>query len=186
MNPWLIGGGAIAVLLLATQRASAAVMPTPGRSRDRDLDALADLLITETSFRLPKDEMAQIVWIAVNRSKRQNRPIWAVVAPGFAPLGSCPRTKTTRCLAWNPKGVIYRKRFENARSNPNWVAARTFAASVLAGSYRNRGFTAFVHPRAMPKPPCASNRVATSTRYGTRCLPTWIARGTDVGTARFA
>jgi hypothetical protein len=186
MNPWLIAGGIGGALLLVAGGAKA--RPMGSSTRDRDLDALADLLWTETSFRLNKGEMAQIVWIAVNRARNQRRSIWAVVQPGFAPRGSCPSTPTTRCLAWNAKGSLYKRRFENARSKAEWPAARAFAAQVISGRspYPNLGKTSFVHPRAMPTPPCASNRVATSTTYGTRCLPRWIVGGKQIGSAIFA
>ena len=172
MNPWLIGGGAVALLLLAGGKAQARFI---GQSpRERDLDALANMLITETGFNKSREEMAQIVYVAINRAKRQGKPIWFVVQPG-----SDPRP------VWNT-GAIYRKRFEEARDNPRWLAARNFASQVLSGAYRNLGVTAFVHPKPMPSPPCASNRVATSTSYGTRCLPKWIVDGRQIGTAWFA
>lgn len=177
MNPWLVGGGALAALFLLTRKAEAAVMPQRGYSSGpsgRDLDALADMLITETGFKKSKPEMAQIIWVAVNRARKQNRPIWFVVQPGRVPRP-----------VWNT-GALYRHRFERARSFSAWNDARAFAKKVLAGAYPNRGYTSFVHPYPMPKPPCASNRVATSTRYGTRCLPTWIVKGDAVGSAWMA
>lgn len=171
MNPLVTGGIVLGVLMLAG-KASARVS---GSVREGDdLDALADMLITETSFKKARDEMAQIVWIAINRSKRQNKPIWFVVQPGSGPKP-----------VWN-EGPLYRQRFENARSDPNWLAARNFAQSVMAGAYPNLGKTSFVHPQPMPTPPCASNRQLMQTSYGPRCLPEWIRGGQQIGTAWFA
>jgi hypothetical protein len=195
MNPWILGGGALAILLLSGPRkASAAQMPSGGGvgPSSRDLDALANLLITETGFKSSREEMAQIVWIAVNRAKAQRRSIPEVVAPGYSPKDSCPWLKGSwnpygRCPSWNAKGVIYKDRFTRARTFALWPQARAFAAEVLAGAMGpNKGYTVFVHPAAMPKPPCASNRHATSTRYGTRCLPRFAVGGNMVGTALFA
>lgn len=172
MNPWLIGGGAAALLLLAGGKAQARFI---GQSpRERDLDALADMLITETGFNKSREEMAQIVFVAINRARKQGKPIWFVVQPGTGPRP-----------VWNT-GSAYRQRFEAARDNPRWVSARNFAAQVMAGAYSNLGKSSFVHPKPMPVPPCASNRVATSTSYGVRCLPQWIVGGRQVGTAWFA
>lgn len=176
MNPWLVGGGTLAAFLLLTKKAEAAVITsgyTSGPS-GRDLDALADMLITETGFKKGRTEMAQIVWVAVNRARRQDKPIWFVVQPGGAPRP-----------VWNT-GPLYRQRFERARTFANWSAARDFAKSVVAGAYPNLKKGSFVHPYPMPTPPCASNRVATSTSYGTRCLPPWIVKGQQIGTAWFA
>jgi hypothetical protein len=175
MNKLLLGGGVLVTLLLVGRRAAAATMPSPfADPLDRDLDALADMLITETSFKANRNEMAQIVWIAYNRAKRQGRPMWFVVQPGTGPSP-----------VWNT-GPLYRQLFQNARGKPLWAEARAFAESVLGGAYPNLGKTSFVHPKPMPTPPCASNRVATSTQYGVRCLPAWILAGTPVGSAWFA
>jgi len=185
MNPWLVGGGALAVLLLATQRASAATMPSPFTSeREKNLDALADMLITETSFKKSKPEMAAIVHVAMNRARRQKKPIWFVVQPGSGPRP-----------VWNTNSV-YRQRFENARNNSRWRDARAFAATVLAGSYTNYGQGTFIHPGAsrfnMPCNPAIKavrdGRWAPSyvTRYGTRCIPKWAHGGKVVGSGLFA
>jgi hypothetical protein len=187
MNPWLLGGGALAVLLLAgTRKAAAAPMPTPYTSpRSRDLDALANMLITETSFRKSRQEMAAIVFIAINRAKRQGKPLWFVVQPGEGPKP-----------VWN-KGPVYRQRFENARNNNLWGSARAFAASVLNGTsgFRNTGATSFVHPgHPNFNMPCKDNKQvqmgwwkpAWVSGYGTRCIPTWAAKGNVIGSGLFA
>jgi hypothetical protein len=185
MNKWVLGGGAVlAVLLLSNRKAAAAPMVPYPTTRDRDLDALADMLITETSFATPKAEMAQIVWIAYNRAKRKNNPIWFVVQPGDAPSP-----------VWN-EGPIYRQRFENARKHSRWLQARDFAEDVLAGAYPNLGKTSFVHPgHANFSMPCNTNIKAVRdgkwspsyvSGYGTRCIPTWAHGGTVVGSALFS
>jgi hypothetical protein len=174
MNPWVIGGGAAVLLLLFSKKAEAALPVDDRDEPGRDLDALADMLITETGFNRDKNEMAQIVWVAANRSRKYRKPIYNIVDPG----GRFP--------AWNA-GPVYRQRFEAAQANSRWDAARAFAKSVLSGAYRNLGHSAFVHPGGMPTPPCSSNRVATSTGYyGMRCLPQWAVGGQVVGGALFA
>jgi hypothetical protein len=194
MNPWLVGGGALALLLLSTRKAEAALVDSGGDDVDRDLDALADMLITETGFSADKAEMAAIVNIAVNRARAQKRPIWYVVQPGKRPVGSCPWTKDARCLMWND-GDVYEKRFKNARSNARWGAARVFAATVLAGNYVNTGATSFVHPgHANFDMPCKDNKPVREGKwapanvpgYGTRCIPKWAHGGKVIGKGLFA
>jgi hypothetical protein len=175
MNPWVIGGGAALLLLLATRGAKAALPGYDERdTEERDLDALADMLITETGFNRDRSEMAQIVFVAVNRARKYRKPIYSIVDP------------SGRAPAWNA-GAPYRQRFEAAQSNSRWGAARAFAQDVLSGAYRNMGHSAFVHPGGMPTPPCSSTRVATNTGYyGIRCLPQWAVGGKVVGGAMFA
>lgn len=166
--PWLVGGIATLLVLGGGGRRDG------GRRGTRnDLDALASMLIAETGFARSQAEMAQIVWVAVNRARKYGKPIYEIVSPA----GRRP--------AWNT-GALYKKRFDAASANPRWDAARSFASKVIGGAYRNIGATTFVHPRAMPTPPCAPNRTAMSTSAGTRCLPDWIADGRQVGGALFA
>lgn len=171
---WLIGGAAVLGVLLFSSRARALLIP--GSSDKRDLDALASMLITETSFLHGKEEMAQIVFVAVNRAKRWDVPIYKVVAGPRPEPGTNP---------WNDSAT-YKALFARAPNNPRWPAAREFVQDVLAGSYRNLGASSFIHPGGMPVPPCASNRVATSTMAGTRCIPTWAVGGKTVGRGLFA
>ena len=178
MNPLVVGGAiAGALLLFSGNKASARVIGATGV--EDDLDGLADMLITETNFGKTKQEMAQIVWIAANRARRQGKPIWFVVQPGRGPKP-----------VWNT-GALYRKRFEEARDNPKWRAARDFAKSVLAGAYPNLGKTAFIHPQPMPLPPCVSTkyvpRTQAQTEWGPRCVPPWVLVNTQkIGSAWFA
>lgn len=167
---WLVGGVA-ALLALGPRRADASAPSGPSA----DLDALADMLITETGFVGPQPELAQIVYVALNRSRGARKSILNIVSPD------------ARAPLWNASDK-YRRRYEAARDNPRWDTARAFAAKVISGTsgYPNRGYTKFVHPGGMPTPPCSSNRVATATPYGTRCLPSWIVGGTKVGRALFA
>jgi hypothetical protein len=188
-NPWLIGGGILA-LLLVTRKASAAVMPPIFETEhERDLDALADMLITETGFRKTKAEMSAIVFIAVNRARSQKKPIWYVVQPGTRSSGSCPTARSTQCLQWN-SGSAYRRLFENARNNTNWLEARSFASNVLGGAYPNPGATVFVHPgHSNFDMPCGSNPNWSPSYvpgYGTRCIPTWAHKGKVIGSGLFA
>lgn len=165
----MVIAGAVAVVGLLTwaRRARAAFAPPEGDA----LDALADMLIAETGFARGRDEMAQVVFVALNRATLYRKPVAEVVDPdGRAP-------------AWNP-GALYRERFDAARQNPRWSDARAFAAAV--SRYRNLGATKFVHPGAMPAPPCGAGRVEMSTDWGVRCLPEWIAGATQVGGALFA
>jgi hypothetical protein len=170
----LVIGAAVAVLLVS-RKASAAVIggSTASSPSNRDFDALANMIITETGFNHSKSEMAQIVWIAINRSKRQDKPIWFVVQPGRGPSP-----------VWST-GVPYRIGFERAPQHPRWEEAREFVELVFNGAYPNLKKTAFVHPGGMPVPPCASNRVQTTTPYGERCLPPWDF-DTVIGKAWFA
>jgi hypothetical protein len=183
-------------------KASARTNPNSGgglfsSQRDLDLDALADMLITETRFRSSKAEMAAIVYIAVNRARSQGRSIAYVVQPGLRDLGSCPSARTTRCLQWNA-GSPYRRMFAAARGNALWPEARAFAAKVIDGTsgYRNTGARSFVHPGSsnfnMPcnpeSPPVQKGYWSPSyvPGYGTRCIPKWVQSGTVIGKGMFA
>lgn len=183
MNPWLLGGGTLVALLLIGRKASAALMPTS--SRERDLDALADMLITETRFAAAKAEMAQIVYIAINRARSQNRPIWQIVAPGKS--GANP--------TWN-EGAPYEMMYENARNNARWPEARAFVESVLNGTsgFANMGAKNFVHPgsanfdmpcRDIPQVRDGRWSPANVPGYGTRCIPKWAQGGKIVGKGLF-
>lgn len=180
MNPWLLGGGALALLLLGGRKAQAAGMPALFQSdRDRDLDALANMLITETGFNKSREEMAQIVFVAVNRARKYNLPLWEVVDPDRRAFP-----------AWNP-GSGYKRRFEAAEQNRNWVAARNFSANVLAGQYRNLGKTLFVHPKSPNfDMPCDTRGGKWGPSYvpgyGTRCIPLWAHDGRVVGSGLFS
>ncbi len=136
-----------------------------------DPEALAHMLIAETSFSRDKNEMAQIVFVAINRAKKYGVSIADVVTPPGTPV-------------WNT-GSPYRSRFDGAMRNVRYDAALAFANEVLAGKYKNGGYTSFVHPSGMPAPPCSANRVASATNAGSRCLPTWAVNGKTVGGAVF-
>jgi len=171
MKPWMLalGGGAL-VLLLASRTTRA-----PGELSEEDLDALARMLITETSFALSAPEMAQIVWVAVNRSRKSGLSLRdTVYPPGRKPV-------------WN-RGPVYASRYQNAGTSSRYPAARTFVQQVLAGAIvPNRGYTTFSHPRGLPTPPCNAPKVAGSTAsWGVRCMPPSLVGGDTVGTAMFA
>ena len=139
-----------------------------------DVDALARMLIAETSFARDPAEMAQIVWVAINRASTQGRTLRGVVTPPGMPV-------------WNG-GSAYAARFAAASQSPRFEAAKTFVLEVLAGKRPNLIGTrrSFVHPSGMPTPPCADNRVVVGTNAGTRCLPSWVLGGKQVGGALFA
>lgn len=143
-----------------------------GSVTDSDLDALTKMLIAETGFDRGEQEMAQIVFVALNRAKKYKTTAANIVSPPGRPV------------VWNT-GALYRQRFEAARSNKRWAAAQAFIMQVLAGAYRNLGATMFIHPGAMPAPPCADNRVAASTVAGSRCIPEWSVGSRVVGGAMF-
>lgn len=179
LNPWAVGGGLLALLVLSS-RSKAALAPSGGTfwSSEQDLDALASMLIVETGFVRDKNEMAQIVFVALNRSRNHGKPVRDIVAPW------------QRNPLWN-SGADYKRLFEAARNNARWDAARDFAQAVLTGAYKNLGATAFVHPGRMPVPPCAACTpkrclVATSTSAGTKCIPDWAVNGRVIGGAMFA
>jgi hypothetical protein len=141
---------------------------------DADLDNTARMLIAETGFSRDKNEMAQIVWVAINRARGRGISLSKVTVPPGVPT-------------WND-GSAYRSRFNKADSDPRFPLARAFVASVLAGEWPEMigGRRMFVHPSGMPTPPCGANRVAASTTAGTRCLPEWALNGKVVGGALFA
>lgn len=140
--------------------------------KDSDVDALARMLISETSFDTSKHsaiEMAQIVYVALNRARKTGASLSQVVQPGGR---------------WNG-GDLYTALFGRASSNPRWAEARAFVGEVLGGAYPNMGFSGFIHPGSMPRPPCAPNRVEADTLAGRRCIPQWSIGGTVVGRGQF-
>ncbi len=172
-----MGGLAAAGVLLLTTRAKAATGGFFQSGRDADLDALASMLISETSFAHGKDEMAQILNVAINRSRAWGVPIPKVVAgPSPAPGRN----------AWNGSAT-YKALFARAPNHARWFQARAFAQEVLDGAYPNIGAMAFIHPGGMPTPPCSgSNRVEAATIAGQRCIPPWSVGGRVVGKGMFA
>lgn len=171
---WWMAGAAVGVgvLLLASRKTVSTGEEIS--TADADIDNTARMLIAETGFSRDKQEMAQIVWVAINRARGRGFSLSKVTVPPGVPT-------------WNG-GSAYRTRFNNADSDPRFPAARAFVASVLAGEWPELigGRRMFVHPSGMPTPPCASNRVAASTTAGTRCLPEWALNGKVVGGALFA
>lgn len=174
INPWLLGGAVVVGVMLLGAVAKAELIPVAfsPEPEDADLDALTRMLIAETGFVRDKNEMAQIVFVAVNRARIYKKSLRVVVTPPGSPL-------------WNGANA-YRDGFNKADRNPRYAAARVFVQSVLDGAYKNAGGRAFVHPGGMPTPPCSSNRFATSTIAGTRCLPEWAVTGRVIGGAMFA
>jgi hypothetical protein len=172
----LWGGGAIAAVLLLTKTRAGSSIVNIAHSSDDDLDALASMLITETGFNRDRGEMAQIVFVALNRAKKWKVYPSDVVAPA-----------STAPVQWNG-GAAYARMFAAAPSQAKWQAARDFVAKVQNGTsgYSNAGKTAFIHPGGMPTPPCSDNRVSASTSSGTRCIPAWAVNGRVIGGAMFA
>lgn len=158
---WLIGGGVLGILLLLARKT--------GGPED-DLDVLTQMLLTETDFAHSKAEMAQIVFVALNRMKRKNVNARKVVL-------ASDWCHTSACVA----------RFNKMLAHPKFEDAKLFVQSVLAGQYSNQNFTAFVHPSGMPAPPCTRTElVPTATIAGQRCIPKWAVGGQVVGAAMFA
>ena len=162
MNPLVLG---MVMVFLLSKR------PTDVTATDSDLDALTKMLIAETGFERGEQEMAQNVFVALNRAKKYKTTPAAIVSPPGKPV-------------WNT-GSLYKQRFEAARKNPRWAAAQAFIVKVLAGAYSNLGATKFIHPGAMPVPPCADNRTASQTIAGTRCIPEWSVGSRVIGGAMF-
>jgi hypothetical protein len=134
------------------------------------------MILAETDFRLSQQEMAQIVWVALNRARAKGvAPREVVIPPG-------------RPRAWNG-GPIYRDRFNAAARRAELPKVIEFVRRVAA-SGTNYGFSSFVHPKGMPVPvagTCANAaHTPMQTIAGARCIPTWAANGTDIGVTRFA
>lgn len=168
---WL-GGATVGLFLLSSRRTFSTGAEISVNAAD--LDNTARMLIAETGFNRDKNEMAQIVWVAINRARKQGKNLSQITVPPGSPV-------------WNT-GALYKQRFVNAHNSSRFATARAFVREVLAGKWPELigGRTKFVHPSGMPVPPCASNRVATATLAGQRCLPTWALNGKVVGGALFS
>jgi hypothetical protein len=143
------------------------------------------MLITETSFRASEDEMAQIVFAALNRARSWGASVSDVVYG--------PKVGNAR-YGWNG-GSTYRALFDRADQKGEWDLARAFVRRVLAGGFSNGGYKNFVHPAAprfgfpcdqsLPQVEDGRWSAAYVPGYGTRCVPTWAHGGTVVGKALF-
>ena len=163
----------------------------------RDVDAIARGLVVETGFRSSYREMANIIWIMINRSRRWNMPLYKVIDPD-----------TGGGKNWYGRlSETNRKRWANAHVNKGrFEYIKQFIRQVLDGvSFKNEiGNKAhFLHPGGMPKcdgepgSPCGKGRVCVDTgKWGKRCLPKWNIDGNKnmagkvkvqtIGRARFS
>lgn len=178
------------------------VEPVPEREglsyTEKDVEAAARGLVVETAFRANYNEMAGIVWIMINRAKRWNMSIEAVIHPD-----------TGGGKNWygglSPNN---RKRWAAASNRQDFEYIKDFVRKILNGaSFENPiGNRAhFLHPGGMPKcsgepgSPCGSrgHRVCVDTgTWGKRCLPKWNIEGNSnmagrvnvetIGAARFS
>lgn len=168
---WLLwGAGAVALL---------ALLGTKGKGGG-DVPQLARMLIAETQAARNAQEMAQIVWVALNRARNRG------VSPGSV---VSPYLKTG---IWN-NGAKYRRDFESAHNHPNWAKAQAFVRDVLAGKYPQTigGRTSFVHPKAMAAVPCVNapnvKEMQERVPYEGNCVPRWATiNPVKVGGALFA
>ncbi len=172
---WALAGGGALLILLPSRRKPF----DPNRITSADVEALARMLVVEHVSGAP-EEKAQIVLVAVNRARKYNAPLVSVVEPGTrSPV------RGVQGGTWNGS-ANYRAKYNAAPSSAAFAGAKDFVRKVLHGDFPNYGYTAFIHPAGMPKPPCAENRVEVSTFAGARCMPKWGARPTDrVGIAYF-
>lgn len=155
---WLWGGGALLMILFLTRKTGP----------EDDIDALTQMLLTETDFQKGRDEMAQIVYVALNRMKRGPRSAREVVTAS----------------SWNNNSA-YKERFDRMFSHPRWETAREFVADIYTGKGpSNQRFVEFRHPQGMPTPPCGAG-VAMQTNAGVRCMPERFSSGKYVGSAVF-
>lgn len=170
-------------LMLIPRKAQAKNQPTLTFGyTDDDVEALARMIITETSLKASEAEMAQIVFIAINRARRKSVSPRMVVEPPGKPN------------AWNA-GATYRALYEKADQKPAWEDAIRFVRRVLGGEFVNMGFSSFVHPSAPRFAfPCDDSISAVADGrwapnhvpgFGTRCIPKWAHNGTVVGKALF-
>lgn len=135
---------------------------------EEELDGTTRLLLAETSFIRPKDEMIGIVQVAVNRAKKTGDLLSVVVPPGRP--------------NWNNSDK-YRARWINSVKYRQWAKCKDFVKKVLDGGFPNRigDRTMFLHPHGMKRPneenrECKDNRNSkylVSTTAGRRCLPKW-------------
>tara|TARA_Y100000114_G_scaffold14058_3_gene11396 strand:- start:1624 stop:2622 length:999 start_codon:yes stop_codon:yes gene_type:complete len=165
---------------------------------EKDVDAISRCVFVETGFRSNYREIAGIIWVVINRSKRWDMPLWKVVDP-----------KTGGGKNWYGKLSSSNKiRWKEAhKRHPNFDYIKGFVRKILDGvSFKNEiGNKAhFLHPGGMPRctespgSPSASGKsrcVHTGT-WGKRWLPKWNIDGNTnmagkvevktIGRARFS
>ena len=126
-------------------RRSGALAQLPDEPR---FDALANMLVAETSFSAAPNEMAQIVFIAVNRANRWGVPVYQSRCRSATESGDQPLERQRALQARSTTALGARTKPVGSRPEPS-------SKRFWDGSYRNLGFTGFVHPGGMPVPPCA-------------------------------
>lgn len=166
-----------------------------------DVDAVTRGLLVETSFARNRNEMAQIIWVMVNRAKKHGNSLKTVITPPGRPNWN--RADNYRDWFYAGPARYGQDRFDRAK---------VFVREVLAGDFPNTigGRVQFLHPSGMPRcggdcPPgkawssrtqkcytCANSkgRACVQTAAGNRCLPKWSqeqhANVKIVGGARFS
>ena len=155
---------------------------------DYDIDNVTRMLFIEAGFKRDPDEMAQIVWVAINRGKKFGQYIGDVVRPDTRPT-------------WYG-GISDRSRvvWDEAPSYAKYPAARQFVEDIFKGRHHPNLIgtrTHFLHPYAMPRCDLAEGAVCSAkgakcvtTYEGKRCIPKWnlkpSANVRRIGTARFS
>lgn len=204
--PIILAASSIGVVIYALQRGdSTALMPAQiGPWDERDVDALARMLLIETSFRHDTDEMRGILQVAINRANNAGRPFRDAVDPD-SPI-----------FSW-ATGASWRNKYKNqAQTYPQYNPAKAFVRDYLQGNHPNRvgASVNMVHQDKMPLcgGPCGYNQASggihssnsecytcknsrgrdcVSVPSGARrCLPGWMNEKNrtiyHVGEARFA
>ena len=154
---------------------------------EKDVDHMARTLWVETALRHDPEEVGQITWVAINRSKKYNKPVAEVVHPDASP------TWFGRISDKN------RARWHAFDKNPHYEKTKEFVRQIFLGkAHPNKigSRSQFLHPTGMPSclgepgTECSVNRICTQTNFGRRCLPKWSNEGhasiVNVGKARFS
>tara|TARA_Y100001958_G_C21230049_1_gene555711 strand:+ start:1406 stop:2380 length:975 start_codon:yes stop_codon:yes gene_type:complete len=171
---------------------------------EKDIDAISRCIFVETGFRSDYREIAGIIWVVINRSRKWNMPLWKVVDP-----------KTGGGKNWYGKLSPNNKiRWDEAhKRHPNFNYIKSFVRNLLDGvSFENEiGNKAhFLHPGGMPRCSgsagstcgsrnhriCVDTGPASEGGHGKRCLPKWNIDGNTnmagkvevktIGRARFS
>ena len=198
-----VGVGAAASLYYGLKGRKVSGTPAVNRPTNAsEVDALTRMILVETSFNSPPEEMRGILQVALNRAQKRGSSVVSVVAPPGIPL-------------WNGSSAYRDWYYQGAEryGESKFRRARAFVEDYLSGRHPNPigNRTNFVHISGMARcgGQCGEGKVyskrsgecytcANSTgrrcedtgSTGMRCLPSWIQETVpdmiEVGRARFS
>lgn len=126
--PFVLGAASLGALVYGVRQKYKATSTPPniGTWDERDVDAVARMLLIETSFRHDPDEMRGIIQVAINRAQDDGTPIRATVTP------------ESPTFSWSSTGKWGDKFHNKVPNYPQYEDAKAFVRDYLQGNHPNR------------------------------------------------